>query len=374
MATHPRAATAVAPPSPHGADGAAHLFSPLRVRDVTLPNRIAVSPMCQYSTPGGLADAWHLVHLGSRAVGGAGLVIAEATAVAPEGRISAHDLGIWSDAHGDALAPVAAFIAGQGAVPGIQLAHAGRKASTEAPWNGGAPVFEADGGWAVVGPTAEPFDAGHAVPRALSGEEVAELPALFAVAAERTVSAGFRWLEVHAAHGYLLHSFLSPLSNTREDEWGGDLAGRARVVLEVVRAVRSAVGEAIPVTVRLSATDWTPGGLDADDTVELSRWLADAGADLIVCSSGGNVPGARIPLGPGYQVPFAERVRGEAEVLSAAVGLITAPVQADEIVRNGRADLVCLARELLRDPHWPLHAARALGHAPEPPVQYARAF
>ncbi|MDO8211660.1 NADH:flavin oxidoreductase/NADH oxidase [Conexibacter sp. CPCC 206217] len=351
-----------------------HLFSTFDVRGVRLRNRIAVSPMCQYSADDGLARDWHLVHLGSRAVGGAGLVIAEATAVVPEGRISPADLGIWSDAHAAALAPIARFVSAEGAVPGIQLAHAGRKASTQRPWEGGGRVDAADGGWTPVAPTDAPFSDTYPVPRALTSDEIAALPGRFAAAAQRAVGAGFRWLEVHAAHGYLLHEFLSPLSNARADAYGGDLAGRARIVLEVVRAVRAAAGDDVPVTVRVSASDWVDGGLTIEDTVVLARWLAEAGADLIDCSSGGNVVAAQIPIGPGYQVPFAERVRREAGVPTAAVGQITDPEQAEEIVREGRADLVYLARELLRDPYWPHRAAIALGHEPTPPVQYVRAY
>ncbi|QEC50247.1 NADH:flavin oxidoreductase/NADH oxidase [Baekduia soli] len=352
-----------------------HLFSPLTLRGVTLANRIACSPMCQYSCgPDGLALPWHLVHLGARAIGGAGLVLTEAAAVAPEGRISPADLGIWSDAHAEALAPIAAWIAQQGAVPGIQLAHAGRKASTTPPWAGSRAVAPADGGWEPVAPTGAPFSDASPVPRALSAAEVAALPGAYAAAARRSVDAGMRWLEVHAAHGYLLHEFLSPLSNDRGDAYGGDDERRARIVLDVVAAVRAEAGEDVVVSVRVSSTDWTPGGWDGDDTVRLAPLLRDAGADLIDCSSGGNVPRADIPLGPGYQVPFAERVRRETGIPTGAVGLIIDPAQADELVRNGRADLVLLARALLRDPYWPLHAARALGHEAAVPVQYARAF
>jgi 2,4-dienoyl-CoA reductase-like NADH-dependent reductase (Old Yellow Enzyme family) len=351
-----------------------HLFSPLTIRGVELPNRIAVSPMCQYSSVDGLANEWHRVHLGSRAVGGAGLVLTEAAAVVAEGRISPEDLGIWSDAHAEALAPIAAFIGSHGAVAGIQLAHAGRKGSTPAPWNDGRRVDPADGGWVPVGPGDEAFTDGYPVPRPLSAEELGEVPAAFAAAAVRAQKAGFRWFEVHAAHGYLVHEFLSPLSNTRTDEYGGSFENRARLVLAIVRAVREAVGEDDVVAVRVSATDWTEGGWTADDTVELAPLLAEAGADLVDCSSGGNVADAAIPVGPGYQVAFAERVRNETGVPTGAVGMITEPDQADGIIRSGQADLVLLARALLRDPYWPLRAAAELGERPATPVQYGRAF
>jgi 2,4-dienoyl-CoA reductase-like NADH-dependent reductase (Old Yellow Enzyme family) len=351
-----------------------HLFSPIRLRDVELPNRIGVSPMCQYSATDGLPDAWHLVHLGARAVGGAGLVFTEAAAVVPEGRISPQDLGIWSNAHAEALAPIAAFVAAQGAVPAIQLAHAGRKGSTLRPWDGSGAVAPIDGGWEPVGPGAVPFRDDFPVPRELSTEEVAALPEAFAAAAVRARDVGFRLFEVHAAHGYLLHEFLSPLSNDRTDAYGGDREGRMRLAVEVTRAVRAAVGESLAVAVRISATDWVEGGWSAEDSVALAVALREAGADLVDCSTGGNVPRADIPLGPGYQVPFAERVRREAGVGTAAVGLITEPEQADALVREGRADIVLLARELLRDPNWPHRAALALGHDAHVPAQYARAF
>jgi 2,4-dienoyl-CoA reductase-like NADH-dependent reductase (Old Yellow Enzyme family) len=350
------------------------LFSPLRVRDVELRNRIGVSPMCQYSSQDGLANEWHLVHLGSRAVGGAALVITEAAAVTPDGRISPEDLGIWDDAHVPGLRRIADFISAQGAVPGVQLAHAGRKASTKRPWDGRGPVTAAEGGWQPVGASPIPFDDGWWEPTEMSARELERLPGRFADGAARAVDAGYAWLEIHAAHGYLLHSFLSPLSNHREDAWGGDLANRARLLLDTIRAVRAQVGEGIPVTVRVSASDWVPGGWTDADTVELAPLLAEAGADLVDCSSGGNSPHQQIEVGPGYQVPFAESVRSTSGLLTAAVGLITAPEHADEIVRHGRADLVLLARELLRDPYWPLHAARRLGHAAAVPDQYTRAF
>lgn len=350
-----------------------HLFSPLTLRDVTLRNRIAVSPMCQYSCTDGFATDWHLVHLGARAVGGAGLVLAEATAVLPEGRISPHDLGLWRDEHVEPLARVARFVRAQGAAPGLQLAHAGRKASAARPWDGGRPIAPADGGWPVVGPSALPWDDGWPAPAALDEAGIARVIEAFARAAERALAAGFEVLEVHAAHGYLLHAFLSPLTNRRDDRWGGDLAGRARLLEAVVDAVRARWPARLPLLVRISASDWAPGGLDGDAAVEVARRLAARGVDLVDCSSGGAVPTAKIPVGPGFQVPFAARVRAEAGVASGAVGLITEPAQADAIVRDGQADLVLLARELLRDPHWPLRAARELGHEGPWPAQYLRA-
>jgi 2,4-dienoyl-CoA reductase-like NADH-dependent reductase (Old Yellow Enzyme family) len=353
---------------------AVHLFSPLRVRGVELRNRVGVSPMCEYSSEDGFANDWHLVHLGSRAVGGAGLVLTEAAAVTPEGRISPADLGIWKDEHVPMLARIAAFVRAHGAVPGVQLAHAGRKASTARPWEDRAPVPPERGGWQPLAPSAIPYSQRALVPAELSAEQIAQLPVAFAAAAQRALAAGFGWIELHAAHGYLLHEFLSPLSNAREDAWGGSFEGRARLVLDVVGALRAAVGEEVPVAVRVSATDWAPGGWSDHDTVRLAPLLRQAGADLVDCSSGGLTPAQQIPLAPGYQVPFAEAVRRESGLLTAAVGLITEPAQADEIVRAGQADLVLLARELLRDPYWPLHAARALGHEAPVPLQYLRAF
>ncbi|MGZ6705566.1 MAG: NADH:flavin oxidoreductase/NADH oxidase [Solirubrobacteraceae bacterium] len=353
----------------------AHLFSPLRVRDVELRNRIAVSPMCQYSSQDGLANDWHLVHLGARAAGGAALVITEAAAVVPEGRISPQDLGIWGDEHVPGLRRICDFIASQGAVPGIQLAHAGRKASTVRPWEGPGVVAPEDGGWQPVGASPIPYDHHSPAPAELTAQELDALPGAFAAAARRALEAGFRWIELHAAHGYLLHSFLSPLSNARTDAWGGDLEARAKLLLDVARAVRAEVGEGTPVAVRVSASDWAPGGWTDADTVALAPLLSSAGVDLVDCSSGGTTPEQRIELRPGYQVPFAEAVR-RTGIATAAVGLITEPEQADAIVRDGRADLVLLARELLRDPHWPLRAAVALGcraNAAVPP-QYQRAF
>jgi 2,4-dienoyl-CoA reductase-like NADH-dependent reductase (Old Yellow Enzyme family) len=354
--------------------GGAHLFSPLALREVTFRNRVAVAPMCQYSSVDGFADDWHLVHLGARAVGGAGLVITEATAVTADGRISPHDLGIWKDQHVEPLARVTRFIDRQGAVAGVQLAHAGRKASTARPWAGGGPVDEASGGWSpLVAPSAIPFADGYQTPQALDTRGIAGVIRAFVDAARRALDAGFRVVELHAAHGYLLHEFLSPLTNRRDDVYGGSFDHRVRLVLEVTEAVRAVWPERYPLFVRISATDWIEGGWTIDDSVELARRLRPLGVDLVDCSTGGIAPGARIPVEPGYQVPFAERVRRETGMCTGAVGLITTPEQADEIVRAERADVVLLARELLRDPHWPLRAARKLGAQVEWPVQYQRA-
>jgi 2,4-dienoyl-CoA reductase-like NADH-dependent reductase (Old Yellow Enzyme family) len=352
-----------------------HLFSPLQLRSVALRNRIAVSPMCQYSSSEGLANDWHLAHLGARAAGGAGLVLTEATAVEARGRISPADLGIWDDGQVEPLRRVAEFISSQGAVPGIQLAHAGRKASTAAPWEGGGTVGREAGGWMPVGPSALPFDPRSPVPEALDAAGLREVAAAFAAAARRAGAAGFRVVEVHAAHGYLLHSFLSPIANRRDDAYGGGFEGRTRLLLETVAAVRGAWPDELPLLVRISATDWLPGGWDIEESVELARRLRGLGVDLVDCSSGGLAPGAAIPLAPGYQVPFAERIRREAEIATGAVGLITGPAQADAILREGRADLVLLARQLLREPSWPLRAAHELGRdtAELWPRQYLRA-
>jgi 2,4-dienoyl-CoA reductase-like NADH-dependent reductase (Old Yellow Enzyme family) len=356
-------------------DRAIGLFAPFTIRDVTLRNRIGVSPMCQYSAVDGFANDWHLVHLGSRAVGGAGLVMAEATAVTPEGRISPADLGLWSDAHVEPLARCARFIATQGAVPGIQLGHAGRKASTAAPWKGGGVLTPAEGGWRpILAPSPIPFDERHPVPEPLDDVGIRRVVDAFAAAARRALEAGFRIIELHAAHGYLLHQFLSPLSNQRTDAYGGSFDNRTRLVREVVEAVRRAWPETLPLFVRISATDWIPGGWDVEQSVELVRQLTPLGVDLIDCSSGGIAPGAQIPVRPGYQVGFAERIRREAGIATAAVGLITEPDRADAILRNEQADLVLLGREMLRQPYWPLHASRALGGSIVWPVQYLRAI
>ncbi|MFG1672678.1 NADH:flavin oxidoreductase/NADH oxidase [Micromonospora sp. NPDC049282] len=352
------------------------LFTPLALRGVTLPNRIALAPMCQYSAgPDGLPTDWHRVHLGSRAVGGAGLVLSEATAVVPEGRITPQDVGLWSGAHVDAWRPVTAFVAGQGAAPAVQLAHAGFKASTYRPWaaqRGGVP--DAEGGWTPVGPGGDPFVPDYRTPAALDEVGIAQVVAAFAAAAGRALDAGFAAVEIHAAHGYLLHEFLSPLTNRRTDAYGGDRAGRMRLTLEVARAVRATVGEAVPVLTRISATDWTDGGWTIEDSVVLAGELAAAGVDLVDASSGGAAARASVPVGPGYQVPLAARIRRDAGVPTGAVGLIVEPEQAEQIVAGGEADLVLLGRELLRDPYWPRRAAAKLGATAAWPDQYTRAF
>ena len=349
------------------------LFEPLRLRDLQLRNRIAVSPMCQYSSADGVLNDWHLVHLGSRAVGGAALVMVEATAVTPNGRITPWDAGLWSDLHVPALARCARFVREHGAAAGIQLAHAGRKAGCARPWEGGARLSEAVGGWMTVAPSPLPFRPDEPAPIPLDEERIAGVVGAFAAAAQRALAAGFEVVEVHAAHGYLLHEFLSPLANHREDAYGGAFDNRVRVVLDVARGVRAVWPEALPVFVRISATDWVDGGWDLEQSVELARRLGALGVDLVDCSSGGIVPGVRVPTGPGYQTGFAERIRREAGVPTGAVGLITRAEQAEAIIAEGRADLVLLARELLRDPYWPLHAARQLGTAPAWPPQYLRA-
>jgi 2,4-dienoyl-CoA reductase-like NADH-dependent reductase (Old Yellow Enzyme family) len=353
---------------------APHLFTPLTIRGVTFRNRIAVSPMCQYSSVDGFASDWHLVHLGSRAVGGVGLVMMEATAVEPRGRISPWDQGIWKDEHVEFLTRIAAFLRGQGAVPGIQLAHAGRKASTGRPWQGGALIPESDGGWQPVAPSALPFNPDHPAPHELSKDEIGRLVEDFAAAARRSLAAGFELVEIHAAHGYLAHEFLSPLSNTRTDEYGGSFDNRARFTMEVTEAVRAVWPQELPLFMRISVTDWTPGGWTVDDSVELARRVRRRGVDLIDCSSGGLSIQQKIELGPGYQVPFAERIRREADVMTGAVGLITTAEQCEEIVASGKADLVLLARELLRDPYFAGHSSKALGADFKPPKQYLRAW
>lgn len=350
-----------------------HLFSPLTLGGVTFRNRIFVSPMCQYSSRDGLPTDWHLVHLGSRAVGGAGMVTVEATAVTPEGRISADDSGIWSDAHAEAFKPIARFIREQGAVPALQLAHAGRKASTDAPWRGGGPLGPEAGGWTPAAPSAVPFDAGYPTPRTLDAAGLDAVVNAFVAGAHRAREAGFQVIELHMAHGYLLHEFLSPLSNRRDDDYGGTLDNRLRLPLRVARAVREAWPAASPLLVRISATDWTDGGWDLEQSVQLCRRLKDIGVDLIDCSSGGLVATAKIAPGPGFQTPFAERIRREVGIPTAAVGMITAAVQAEHILCTGQADAVALARQLLRDPYWPLSAARELHVDIDWPRQYQRA-
>ncbi len=349
------------------------LFSPFELRSITFRNRIFVSPMCQYSSHDGLANAWHLVHLGSRAVGGAGLVMVEATAVSPEGRISPDDCGLWSESHVEAFAPIVSFITEQGAVPGVQLAHAGRKGSCAVPWQGGAPLDVTSGGWQPLAPSPIPFDTGHPLPHAVTLEEMDLIEAQFRASARRSLAAGFKVVEVHMAHGYLLHEFLSPLVNQRLDNYGGSLENRLRFPLRVVEAVRAEWPEELPLLVRISATDWAPGGWDIDQSIILARLLKEKGVDLIDCSSGFAIPNEKVPFGPGFQVPFAAKVRAEAGIASGAVGFIIEPAQAEQIVATGQADAVFLARQMLRDPYWPLHAAKAL-HVDVPwPNQYLRA-
>jgi 2,4-dienoyl-CoA reductase-like NADH-dependent reductase (Old Yellow Enzyme family) len=350
------------------------LFSPFKIREIELKNRIVVSPMCEYSAKDGHPQAWHLVHLGSRAIGGAGLVFTEATAVEEGGRISSADTGIYEDGHIASWRPITEFIRSHGAVPGMQLAHAGRKASTAPPWTGGKPVAVQDGGWEPVGPSAQAFDAGYTVPRELSVTEIGEIVGAFKKSAERALAAGFEVVEIHAAHGYLLHQFLSPLSNTRTDEYGGTFENRIRATLKVVRAVREVWPQRLPLFVRVSATDWKEDGWDLAQTIALARELKPLGADLIDASSGGLVPGVKIPLGPGYQTAFAEAIRKESGIATGAVGMISEPVQAETILATEQADLVFLARELLRDPYWPRRAAKALDVKIKPPVQYERAW
>jgi len=350
------------------------LFDPLTLRGVTLRNRIAMSPMCQYSATGGLANNWHYVHYASRAVGGAGLVLTEATAVTPQGRISPYDLGLWNDTQVEPLARIVRVVEEYGAVPGVQLAHAGRKASTRRPWEGGATAPPSEDGWTdIVAPSATPFAEGHLLPIALAATDIAGIVRAFSDATRRARAAGMRAIELHAAHGYLLHQFLSPISNQRTDQYGGSFEHRVRLVREVVQAVRAVWPEKFPLFVRLSATDWTEGGWDIAQSVELAKLLKTDGVDLIDCSSGGNVAKARIPIGPAYQAPFAEQIRRDAGIATGAVGMITEPGQANEIIRDGRADIVLLARELLRDPYWPLRAARELEQSGHWPVQYLRA-
>jgi 2,4-dienoyl-CoA reductase-like NADH-dependent reductase (Old Yellow Enzyme family) len=351
-----------------------HLFEPLILRGVELKHRIVVSPMCQYSCTDGFATDWHFVHLGTRAVGRAAAVIAEATAVTADGRISPQDLGIWKDAQVEPLRRAFSFIAEQGSVPGIQLAHAGRKASTCEPWNGGKPISPAQGGWTpIFAPSPLAFAERYQTPQALSVAEIAVIVDAFAAAAGRAHAAGAKLVELHAAHGYLLHSFLSPLSNQRTDQYGGSFANRIRMLCEVVTAVRKIWPDQYPLWVRISATDWAEGGWNVDESVELVRILQPLGVDLVDCSSGGNVAHAKIPVGPGYQVAFAEQIRRQSGVLTGAVGMITDPAQADQIVRCGQADVVILARQFLREPYWPLIAARALGQEIKWPLQYERA-
>ena len=351
-----------------------HLFDSFTIRDLEFSNRMFVSPMCEYSSVDGYANDWHLVHLGSRAVGGAGLVLTEATAVLPEGRISPQDLGIWKDEHVDPLKRIVSFIHEQGSVAGMQLAHAGRKASTQRPWEGDGVVPETEGGWQnVMAPSAIPFADNYPTPQALTVDGIRQVVRAFAHATRRACDAGFRVIEIHAAHGYLIHEFLSPLSNHRDDTYGGSFENRTRLIREIVAAVRSSWPKGAPLFVRISATDWVEGGWDLKQSIELARSLKQLGVDLIDCSSGGTVPHAKIPAGPGYQTTFAQRIRHEAEILTGAVGMITSPVQAEQIIGTGQADAILIAREFLRDPYWPLRAATELGQSISWPVQYLRA-
>jgi 2,4-dienoyl-CoA reductase-like NADH-dependent reductase (Old Yellow Enzyme family) len=350
------------------------LFTPLKIREIELKNRIVVSPMCQYSAKDGHPQTWHLVHLGSRAVGGASLVFAEATAVQEHGRISLGDTGIYHDAHVESWRPIAEFIRASGAVAGIQLAHAGRKASTAPPWQGGKPVAIGEGGWQIVGPSPLPFDNGYQTPRPLSLSDIDDVTAAFRRAAERALAAGFEVIEIHGAHGYLLQEFLSPLSNIRTDEFGGSLENRMRLPLRVTQAVREVWPARLPLFFRVSATDWQEGGWDLEQSIELARRLKSLGVDVIDVSSGGNLPQAKIPIGPGYQVPFAAAIRKQAGIPTTALGMITDPVQAETILSTEQADLVVLARELLRDPYWPRRAAQQMNFKLTPPVQYQRAW
>ena len=352
-----------------------HLFEPLTIKDITLRNRIGVSPMCMYSYSDGFSNDWQVIHLGARAVGGAGLIIAEATAVDPLGRITPYDAGIWSDAHIEPLSRVTRVIKENGAVAGIQIAHAGRKAGSRRPWDIGKPRHSDElPTWQGVAPSPIAFSEEYAVPHELSVDEIHQIQDSFRTAAGCALAAGFEWLEIHAAHGYLLHSFYSPLSNQRTDEYGGSFENRIRFLLETARAVREVWDERLPLTVRISGTDWVDAGWSVDDSVQLARRLKAERVDLIDCSSGGGVAQAKVPAGPGYQVPISEAVRHGVDILTATVGLITAPQQADEIIRNGRADLVLLGREMLLDPYWALHAAQVLKQPAPVPPQYLRAF
>jgi 2,4-dienoyl-CoA reductase-like NADH-dependent reductase (Old Yellow Enzyme family) len=349
------------------------LFTPITFRELTIRNRIFVSPMCQYSSKDGLPTEWHMVHLGSRAVGGAGLVMVEASAVNPQGRISPDDSGIWNGEQAKAFAPITRFIKEQGAVPGIQLAHAGRKASTDLPWNGSAPLDARNRGWQTIAPSAVPYAPGFATPLEATSKDLEAILGQFAAATRRCIEAGFEVIEVHMAHGYLLHEFLSPLSNRRTDEFGGALENRLRFPLRVAKAVRDTWPSHLPVFVRISASDWVDGGWDLLQSLDLARELKKIGIDLIDCSSGGVIPEGAPPFGPGFQTPFASSIRHEVGIATGAVGFVTEPAQAEQIIATGLADAVLLARGMLKDPYWPLHAAKALGVDLPWPVQYERA-
>ncbi len=349
------------------------LFTPFQLRGVTLKNRIVVSPMCQYSADDGFANDWHLVHLGGLAVGGSGLVFTEAAAVVPEGRISPHDLGLWKDEHIPSLARIVKFIEAQDSVPGIQLAHAGRKASLTEPWNGDRLLSPEEGGWKTLGPSPVAINDERDTPQELTKDQIMNIVAAFGAAAARAVKAGFRVIEIHGAHGYLVNSFLSPISNLRTDEYGGSFDNRMRFLLEVIDAIRKEMPGEYPLFLRISATDWIDGGWTVDDSVRLAAIVKDRGVDLIDCSTGGNVANVKIPAKPGYQVPYAAAVR-KTGIPTGAVGIIVKPEQAEAILTNGEADLIFIARELLRDPHFPLRAANALGYKGiKWPVQYERA-
>lgn len=349
------------------------LFEPLQIRDITLKNRIVVSPMCEYSSIDGFANDWHLVHLGSRAIGGAGLVITEATAVSPEGRITPDDLGIWKDEHIDFLKRITTFITQHGAVPGMQLAHAGRKASHTSPWKGNKPLQTNEGAWTTLAPSAIGFKESDPLPKAMSTSDIQQLVNDFKTAASKALKAGFKLIEIHAAHGYLINEFLSPLSNHREDEYGGSFENRARVLFEIVDAVREVLGESLPLFVRISASEWIDGGWTIDDSVRLAKMLKEKTVDLIDCSSGGNSSHQKIDVKPLYQVPFAEKIKHATNILTGAVGLITTAHEAESILQNNEADLIILARQMLRDPYFPLHAAKELGVDVPWPSQYERA-
>jgi 2,4-dienoyl-CoA reductase-like NADH-dependent reductase (Old Yellow Enzyme family) len=349
------------------------LFSPLRIRGVELKNRIAVSPMCQYSSLDGMPTDWHIVHLGSRAVGGAALIIQEATAVSPEGRISPDDAGIWSSQHTHAYKRITSFISSQNSIPGIQLAHAGRKASTYAPWKGKNEVKIENGGWQTLAPSSIKFSENYPNPKEMTKNDIRKVVSDFSLAAKRSVEAGFRLIELHMAHGYLVHQFLSPLSNQRKDEYGGDFNNRCRLSFEIIHEVRSVIPEKFPLFVRISATDWIKGGWSVDESVKLVILFKEAGVDLIDCSTGGNAPDAIIPAGPGYQIPFSIMIKKETGILTGGVGFITSPEQADQIIRTGQADIVLLAREMLRDPYWSVHAAKILRANMDWCKQYERA-
>lgn len=349
------------------------LFEPINIRGIEFKNRIVVSPMCEYSSQDGFANDWHLVHLGSRAVGGAGLVFTEAAAVSPEGRISPDDLGIWKDEHIEFLNRIATFIAKQGAMPGIQLAHAGRKASHSSPWKGNKALTENEGGWETFAPSSLAYKDGEPLPKEMSKMDIQKLIKDFTAAAERCVKAGFKVIEIHAAHGYLINEFLSPLSNQRKDEYGGIFENRIKLLLEIVAAVRNAIKDELPLFVRISATDWVKGGWTEDDSVSLAKVLKTKDVDLIDCSSGGVSPEQKIPVMPLYQLPFAEKIKKETGMLTSAVGLITSTNEAEKILENKQADLIIMARQFLREPYFPLHAAKELGVDVAWPVQYERA-